>query len=202
MCCSKLCSPGSRHERINEKMRKQQMVLQRFFLHYPLPQAVSIHAKPWGPTWQQYNYPKCTLMFHYTLTVTMCADYKYQPLSFSYTSAVVWHSTVKMQHSRHFQNKAHADKQQWANYLSLCRVPVGFDKDDITPIFPVTMTLTRTSNQQASVLALAGATLFMLQVSQHQFPARVQNYFFHHTAKKLASIWHCSCCCYFYRCFH
>jgi len=46
-------------------------------------------------------------------------------------------------------------------------VPVGFDKDDITPILPVTMTLTRTYNQQASVLAPAGAILFMLEVSQH-----------------------------------
>lgn len=47
-------------------------------------------------------------------------------------------------------------------------MPVGFDKDDITPILPITMTLTRTCNQQASVLglAVAGATLFMLEVRQ------------------------------------
>lgn len=43
-------------------------------------------------------------------------------------------------------------KPQRVNYLSLCRVPIQSDKDDIIPILPITIALTRTCNQQTSVL--------------------------------------------------
>lgn len=44
-------------------------------------------------------------------------------------------------------------KLQRVNYLSLDRVPIRFHKDDITPILPITKALTRTCNQQTSVLS-------------------------------------------------
>lgn len=50
------------------------------------------------------------LTFHYTLAITMRADYKYQSLSFPYTHAAPQHSAVKTQHSSSFWHAAHADK--------------------------------------------------------------------------------------------
>lgn len=77
---------------------------------HPPPQAAPKHAKPQGPTWYRCNDPKCALTFHYTLAITMCADYKYQSLSFPYTDAAPQHSAVKTQHSSSFRHAAHAGK--------------------------------------------------------------------------------------------
>lgn len=91
--------PDLGNRRINEKKNLPHGAAE-------LHTVVSMHAKPQGPTW----YPKCALMFHSTLALTMYADYKYQFLSLSHTSAIPQHSTVKTPNSSLFQHKAHAAK--------------------------------------------------------------------------------------------
>lgn len=137
-CCSDL---GDR--RINEKMRICHMVL--------------LGSSLWFQCMQSPRAPPGTLNVHLcfitpwpflcTLITSINPSHCYTPPQSHSTQ--LWKLPTPVSSN----TRPMLLKLQRVNYLSLDRVPIRFHKDDITPILPITKALTRTCNQQTSVLS-------------------------------------------------
>lgn len=146
------CSPDFGDRRINEKMRMYQMVLQDSSLHIRHLKQLLYIQSPKAP-------PGSSII---TLNVHLCFITPW-PLPcalitsinpFHFHTPLQFHSTQLWKLSTLVASNMQPMliKPQRVNYLSLYRVPIQSDKNDIIPILPITMALTRTCNQQTSVL--------------------------------------------------
>lgn len=145
------CSPDL-GDRINEKMRIYQMVLQDSSLHIRHLKQLLYMQSPRAP-------PGSSII---TLNVHLCFITPWPLLCALITSINPFHFHTPLQfHSIQLWKlstlvasnmRPMLIKPQRVNYLSLYRVPIQSDKNDIIPILPITMALTRTCNQQTSVL--------------------------------------------------
>lgn len=137
------CRPDLGDRRINEKMRICHMVL--------------LGSSLWFQCMQSPRAPPGTLNVHlrfitpwpFLCTPTLSTNSSHCHTPLRSHSTWLWKlPTPVSSDTRPTLLKSHR-----VNYLSLDRVPIRFHKDDITPILPITMALTRTCNQQTSVLS-------------------------------------------------
>lgn len=146
------CSPDLGDRRINEKMRIYQMVLQDSSPHIRHPKQLRYMQSPRAP-------PGSSII---TLNVLLCFITPWPLLCALITSINPFHFHTPLQFPgiqlwklstlRASNMRPMLITRRRVNYLSLDRVPIQFDKDDIIPILPMTMALTRTYNQQTSGL--------------------------------------------------